>query len=149
MNYPTTKSIQQFIHPSFLPTYWMNDQMIEQSNESPNHPPDYPSNQSPIHPSIHLCVGSWGIHQTSLSTPRWSRVRWISISDGRWNWARCIGTWKSTTTRAPLRPSRLSGTSESTGGWAQQAWRNQGLWFEVFSVHVSNSSLSMSPDPLS
>lgn len=50
-------------------------------------------------------------HQISSSMPQWSRARWISTSDGRWSWAPCTGTWRNTTMRAPLRPSKLSETS--------------------------------------
>lgn len=50
-------------------------------------------------------------HQISSSTPQWSKVRWISTSDGRWSWAPCTGTWRNTTMRALLRLSRQSETS--------------------------------------
>lgn len=71
-------------------------------------------------------------HQISSSTPQWSKVRWISTSDGRWSWAPCTGTWRNTTTRALLRPSRPSETS--------RLFKQLTTWKHIHSTsHITNA----------
>lgn len=68
-----------------------------------------------------VSLSSWETHQTSSSTPRWSRAPWTSISGGRWSLAPCTATWRSTTMRVPPKLSRPCVTSESRPGRADRS----------------------------
>lgn len=73
-------------------------------------------------------------HQISSSTPQWSKVRWISTLDDRWSSAPCTGTWRNTTTRVPLRPSKLSETSRlGVTTW----WLSNGIYLPP--LHTNSS----------